>query len=297
MYARRLAEQYDSDSKGQATYNQREPSRRGPNQQRPYYDEDDRDHSFFDDDLPEIGRNIQQGFVETQKRVNGWIHTFRKKIDGEDDEDILPGNFEAGYGQVAGQAELRAQSERADVRHQEERGASATKHGTQRYDADTHGFDEDAFERLALRDDDVPPPRPPRTSSGGKANQDLFKPQPKPPQSGPVDEVDAAERRALLTDQDPDKTKKWQPLTSVAPHPDEDNDPFSLGDNENDKPDDIRKEDTERLKAAARSLVSAGASGDAAEGLRESERSGSVGTRNNEAEELLSGKKNEGYVA
>lgn len=56
MYARRLAEQYDSDSKGQATYNQREPSRRGPNQQRPYYDEDDRDHSFFDDDLPEIGK-------------------------------------------------------------------------------------------------------------------------------------------------------------------------------------------------------------------------------------------------
>jgi len=143
----------------------------------------------------------------------------------------------------------------------------------------------------------VPPPRPPRTSSRGKANQDLFKPQPKPPQSGPVDEVDAAERRALLTDQDPDKIKKWQSLTSVAQHPDEDNDPFSLGDNENDKPDDIRKEDTERLKAAARSLVSAGASGDAAEGLRESERSGSVGTRNNEAEELLSGKKNEGYVA
>ncbi|KAK0886823.1 ubiquitin-binding protein cue5, partial [Friedmanniomyces endolithicus] len=89
LYARRLAEQYDSDTKGQATYNQREPSRRGRNQQRPYYDEADRDHSFFDDDLPEIGRNFQQRFVKTQSRVNGWIYTFRKKSDGEADKDDL----------------------------------------------------------------------------------------------------------------------------------------------------------------------------------------------------------------
>ncbi|KAK0247468.1 ubiquitin-binding protein cue5 [Friedmanniomyces endolithicus] len=271
VYARRLAEQYDSDSKGQATYNQREPSRRGPNQQRPYYDEDDRDHSFFDDDLPEIGKTSNKASWKRKRGSTAGFTPSGRRLTAKTTKTSSQGTSKQG-----------------------ERGASATKHGTQRYDADTHGFDEDAFERLALRDDDVPPPRPPRTSSRGKANQDLFKPQPKPPQSGPVDEVDAAERRALLTDQDPDKIKKWQSLTSVAQHPDEDNDPFSLGDNENDKPDDIRKEDTERLKAAARSLVSAGASGDAAEGLRESERSGSVGTRNNEAEELLSGKKNEG---
>ena len=44
------------------------------------------ERSFFDDELPEIGRNIQQGFFETQKKVNSWITTFKKKIDGEEDE-------------------------------------------------------------------------------------------------------------------------------------------------------------------------------------------------------------------
>ncbi|KAK1092581.1 ubiquitin-binding protein cue5 [Friedmanniomyces endolithicus] len=239
LYARRLAEQYDSDTKGQATYNQREPSRRGRNQQRPYYDEDDRDHSFFDDDLPEIGRNFQQRFVETQSRVNGWIYTFRKKSDGEADKDDLytssKGNSRQGTDKWQGRQNFGpSQSEQMyGLRKSAEQARRSTE--MQRYDADPHEFDEDSFERLALRDDDAPPPRPPRTLSRGKANQDLFKPQPKPLQSGPVDEVDAAERRALLTNQDPDKTKKWQPLTSIAPHPDEDNNPFSLRDDEEDK--------------------------------------------------------------
>lgn len=123
-------------------------------------------------------------------------------------------------------------------------------------------------------------------------NPDLFKSQPKPPQSGPIDEVDAAERN---TSDDP-KAKKWQPLTSVAPHPEDDNDPFSLGDDdEGEKGEDLRKEDSERLKEKARASISAsaGAGAGAGEGglgeaLQESERRGS---KNKEAEELLAGKK------
>lgn len=132
------------------------------------------------------------------------------------------------------------------------------------------------------------PAQPPRTSSRQPANPDLFKPQPKPPQSGPVDEVDAADKTG--------KEKKWQPLTSVAPAPEEDNDPFALGDsdneNENDKSkqEDLRKEDTERLKEKARNSVSAGASGAAGEGLKPVE-SETSGTKNKDAEELLGGKK------
>lgn len=291
MYARQLAEQYNS-APSQHRYNQRVPGRRGPNQQRPRLDDEDREHSFFDDDLPEIGRNIQQGFMETQKKVNNWINNFRKKLDGdEDDEDLYSasrqntnkwqGRHNFGPGQ-------------SDQLHGIRKSAEAQRRSTeaQRYDADPHELGDDEFERLELRDDEVPPPQPPRTSSRVKANPDLFKSQPKPPQSGPVDEVDAAER--ANSGADAGKAKKWQPLTAVAPHPEEDNDPFSLGDDDEDgkeKGEDLRKEDSERLKEKARNSGSAGGSREAGNGLQESERSGSMSVRNKEAEELLSGKK------
>jgi hypothetical protein len=305
MYARQLAEQYNSAPRGsQNYYNQREPGRRGPNQQRPRYDEDEeRQRNFFDDDLPEIGKNIQQGFVETQKKVNNWINNFRKKIDGNDEEEEdLYSSSRAGTRQNTGQWQGRqnfgpSQSEQLyGIRKSAEAQRRSTE--AQRYDADPHELGEEEFKRLELRDDEAPPPQPPRTSSRQKANPDLFKSQPRPPQSGPVDEVDAAERKFSSTGGDPETAKKWQPLTSVAPHPEDDNDPFSLGDDEEeaaaaakDKGEDVRKEDTERLKEQARNSVSAGTSGEAGKGLQESERSGSMSVRNKEAEELLSGKK------
>ncbi|KAK5129319.1 hypothetical protein LTR08_003599 [Meristemomyces frigidus] len=310
MYARRLADQYSNahrgqgQSHGQHSYNQRDPGRRGPNQQRDY-DEDDREHSFFDDDLPEIGKNIQQGFMETQKVVNSWISNIRKKIDGEggdEEEDLYtsstaPSSVGTDRWEKAGSGRQNFGSSQRDqmygirksAEHQQQQGRRSTE--AQRYDADPHELGDDAFERLELRDDEAPPVQPPRTSSRAKANPDLFKSQPRPPQSGPVDEVDAAERRIFASGQDPDKAKKWQPLTSVAPHPDEDNDPFSLGDDEEDvkeKGEEVRKEDAERLKSAAGESVSAGSSGGT---LQEAERSGSVSTRNKEMDELLSGKK------
>lgn len=52
------------------------------------------------------------------------------------------------------------------------------------------------------------------------------------------------------------KASKWQPLSSVEPDPISDNDPFSLGDSEDEretkeKPKDGKLDDTERLKQAA----------------------------------------------
>lgn len=86
-----------------------------------------------------------------------------------------------------------------------------------------------------------------------------------------------------------DKSKKWQPLTSVAPNPEDDNDPFSLGDDDEDKDktEDIRKEDTERLKQAARNSVSAGTDETTQRKPSESD----SGVRNKEAEELLNATK------
>jgi hypothetical protein len=105
-----------------------------------------------------------------------------------------------------------------------------------------------------------------------------------------VDEVDAFDRaNPSSTPNNGGATKKWQPLTSVAPAPEEDNDPFALGDDDDEKTEDLRKEDTERLKSAARASVSVGESGEGAKlkpTLSESEQSG---TKNKDAEKLLSG--------
>jgi len=293
LYARQLAEQYnDAGQRSQNRYNQREPGRRGPNQQRSDYD-DDRDHSFFDDDLPEIGRNIQQGFLETQKKVNSWISNFKKRLDGDADEDDLYSSSQAGSRQNTGEWPGRqnfgpSQSEQLHgIKNLGENRRRSTE--AQRYDADPHEFNEDEFERLELRDDEAPPPQPPRTSSRKGANPNLFKSQPPlPPQSGPVDEVDAADRKLAGKDAgDADKSKKWQPLTSVTPHPEDDNDPFSVGDDEDekDKAEDTRKEDSERLKEAARNIISGPS------GTKPLEESKQVGVKDKEAEELLTGKK------
>lgn len=54
------------------------------------------------------------------------------------------------------------------------------------------------------------------------------------------------------------KASKWKPLSAVEPTPITDNDPFSLGDSEDEKeaskeskPKDTKADDTERLKKAA----------------------------------------------
>ncbi|KAF2717897.1 hypothetical protein K431DRAFT_288138 [Polychaeton citri CBS 116435] len=308
LYARQLAEHYSgSGGNGGQYYNQREPGRRGPNQQRPTYDEEDREHSFFDDDLPEIGKNIQQGFFDTQKKVNSWIMNFKKKLDGEEEEDLYSGSSQQGsrVGTISGESGTAggrkdfgsSQSEQLyGIRksaEQQRRMEERRSMDAQRYDRDPQMIDDDQFQRLELRDEeDQPPPQPPRSSSAKKpTNPDLFKPTPQPPQSGPVDEVDAAERKASNnggsgTSQ---QQKKWQPLTSVAPAPEEDNDPFSVGDddeNQDDKKEDQMKEASERLKNQARQSVSEGGS-NSSKVLAES---GNVGTKNKEAEELLGGK-------
>ncbi|KAK4957507.1 ubiquitin-binding protein cue5 [Elasticomyces elasticus] len=342
-YARQLAEQYSTTahhndphteqpkSRGQAQYNQRVPARRGPNQQRPNHEyeydneqmgqrKDEQERSFLDDDLPEIGKTIQQGFVETQKRVNGWISTFKKRLDGDEDEDedlynsSQPGSRQNTYGggqdsgrggrqnfgssqseQLRGirKAAEAAQAREAPRRSVDAGGRRSTEAG--RYDADPHELDPDEFERLELRDDE-PPVMPPRTSSR-KANPDLFKSTPKPPQSGPVDEVDAFDRTRDGLDNAGGKGgtgRKWQPLTSTAPVPvGEEDDPFSLGDDDEEK-EEVRKEDSDRLKKQASNSISAGSgegvgvAGDGEEKkvLGESERKGSI---NVEAAELLAG--------
>lgn len=144
-----------------------------------------------------------------------------------------------------------------------------------RYDADNRMLSDD-FAQLEMRDNEGPPPR---TSSRPHANPDLFKPTPvSPPQSGPVDEVDALYRNPSPNNQSSQgksSGKKWQPLTSVAPNPEpDDHDPFSLGDSDDEesKTKDTNPADTERLKKAASNKEAAPASAE----LKPAERKGSI---------------------
>jgi hypothetical protein len=87
QYARQLAEHYG----GGGSYAPRSTSQRGRQQTSLKPNEmNDENHSFIDDDLPVIKENLRKGFLDTQNKVNGWITTLKKKIDGEDEEDGSP---------------------------------------------------------------------------------------------------------------------------------------------------------------------------------------------------------------
>lgn len=87
LYARQLAEHYDNVGAYESrTSNQQRQGRSG---QRPSND-DEREYSFIDDELPLIRDNLRQGFFETQTKVNGWLTTLKKRIEDSFDETEEP---------------------------------------------------------------------------------------------------------------------------------------------------------------------------------------------------------------
>ena len=92
LYARQLAEHYENVGAYEARTANRGPGGapvpRGRQQTglRPQ-DDDDREHSFIDDDLPVIKESLRKGFVETQSKVNTWFTNLKKKIDEQFDEE------------------------------------------------------------------------------------------------------------------------------------------------------------------------------------------------------------------
>ena len=85
-YARQLAEHYDNVGAYESRTSNRSRTGRQQQQQRTS-NEEDREYSFIEDDLPAIRDNLRQGFAETQTKVNGWINTLRKRIDDALDEN------------------------------------------------------------------------------------------------------------------------------------------------------------------------------------------------------------------
>lgn len=98
----------------------------------------------------------------------------------------------------------------------------------------------------------------PRRSTRPFANPDLFKPTPSPPagsrkvsfQAGPPELIKSVERKPSPAS----RNSKWEPLSTVEPSPIADNDPFSLGDSDDEldtKAKDGKSDDTASSKPVA----------------------------------------------
>lgn len=142
LYARQLAEHFDNVG----AYENR-TSNRGVNDGRPRaqqqqqgYNQDDREHSFLDDDLPVIRDNLRKGFLETQTKVNSWITTLKKKIDEGFDE-----SEEGQQGQQNQQGQQSQQGRQGQYGQQSRRpGDNSRRSGDyDRYDADPEVLSDD----------------------------------------------------------------------------------------------------------------------------------------------------------
>ncbi|KAI6714426.1 hypothetical protein JHW43_003086 [Diplocarpon mali] len=253
QYARQLAEHYGGGYAPRST-SRGEAPRRQQTGLRPNEHQEER--NFIDDDLPIIKENLKKGFLETQSKVNGWITTLKKKIDGED-EDETP----RYQGYNAGSSNAQYHSRRSN---------DGRRSGDyNRYDADPQVLSDD-FAGMQMKSDGTPV----RRSTRPLANPDLFKPTPAPPkpsdgrkvafQGGLPEEIDNYNSclKPIAKENAPSVSKqsKWQPLSTVDPSPvgETENDPFSLGDSEDEKEPkervggkEIRTEDADRLKKAA----------------------------------------------
>lgn len=272
-YARQLAEHWDNVG----AYEQR-TSNRGPGggrsrQQAPGQGGDqDKEHNFFEDDLPVIQEKLKQGFMETQGRVNSWITTMKKRFDEEfadNDNDQVRPRPQQGQEQFPGPRPGQASRRSGDY---------------ERYDADPQvlsddfagmRFGPDGSESTQLRGNGGRPLltmlAAPIRSERNVHSPDMFRPPPpsKSPRSSDgrkvafrdgADDVYGASPK-LSAEDSGSKTKasKWQPLSTVDPNPINDNDPFSLGDSEDERDakdksggaKEIKLDDNERLKQAA----------------------------------------------
>ncbi|KAL8942847.1 MAG: hypothetical protein Q9211_001210 [Gyalolechia sp. 1 TL-2023] len=298
QYARQLAEHYNGAGAYGAprggSRGRQKPPVAGPqrtNSRRHEAYEEDRERSFIDDDLPVIRDNIKKGFLETQSKVNSWVANLKKKIDGEDGDDFqgLPppaaSAYNTGPPRQSSFGRRSGDNPRRSVDHD-------------RYDADPQVLGDD-FTNLQLRDHDAPPQR----SSRPLANPDLFKPTPAHPQSnpgrrvsfqdGPPEQIGVQQRPTSPPDPTKrpssgasGKSSKWQPLAAVDPDPVADHDPFSLGDSDDEetKKKDRKLEDSNRLEQAAAAAMAGDIGSPGSKKLEPHERAGSMGTRDQEAE-------------
>ncbi|KAL4796518.1 hypothetical protein BDV19DRAFT_361146 [Aspergillus venezuelensis] len=258
LYARQLAEHYNR--RAQPPRGDQEVYRR---QRGPADEAEEREYNFFDDDLPVIRENIRKGFLDTQTKVSSWVANLKKRIDGEEEDE---NNQQAtrGYGE-----ENHGRSRRS--------GDLGRRSGDrERYDADPQILNDD-FSALELRDSEAPPPRPARPL----ANSALYKNSSPSPdrrkvsfQEGPPTEIGSVAESAKPQSPPGGKPSKWQPLSTVEPSPIGENDPFSLGDSDDEKDtkakEPVNTEGNSTAEATPAEPASASKDGDKAESAAKS---------------------------
>ena len=261
LYARQLAEHYDNVG----AYENRTANRGGNDgrqrqgQQGPEWG-DDREHSFIDDDLPVIRENLRKGFFETQEKVNGWITNLKKKIEENFDESEEQNQRQGQPFRRPGESSRRSGDyDRYDADPQ----VLSDDFAGMKFSSDGSKYHEHNMPRQVLT---IPAPmnRP-------MANTGMYKPP--PPSTSPkpsngrrvgfkeeTEEINMYDSSPRVPPKDAapasgTRGSKWQPMSAVEPSPIVENDPFSLGDSEDErethqKPKDDKTDDSERLKKA-----------------------------------------------
>lgn len=300
LYARQLAQHYENVGAYEERTSSRPPRQQtgldpsrifggGGSRGRGQYQEEP-ERSFVDDDLPIIKENLRKGFQETQKTVNTWFQTMKKRFDEEfaDDQHQHQQHQQGRPGQQGGSSRGGRDMGRRSGDYE-------------RYDADPQVLSDD-FAGMKFHNDGTPVHNA-RTSP----NPNVFRPPPpsKSPRPGEERKVSFREEADEIGDvynvspmstgtagtagggaggaaapgagAGASKSSKWQPLSTVDPSPIAENDPFSLGDSDDEKDatgsngnkgaavaaaaaaskpaapaaGEIKKEDAERLRKAA----------------------------------------------
>ncbi|KXJ97138.1 hypothetical protein Micbo1qcDRAFT_155922 [Microdochium bolleyi] len=250
-YARQLAEHYDNVG----AYEDRTSSRsQGPRRQATGLKPNemyDREHSFIDDDLPVIRDNLRKGFQETQKQVNTWFTSIKKKIDDAIDEE-------------AAENERAKQQDKTGNYGRREGESSRRSNDYHRYDADPQVLSDD-FAGIRLHPDGTPIPNRSSSTQGVTRASASVSPRPEGRKvafkegAEDIDAYDASPKVPPKDNASPapsSRQSKWQPLSTQEHNPVTENDPFSLGDSEDEKEtkdtkkEGIKLEDSERLQQA-----------------------------------------------
>ncbi|KAK4189979.1 hypothetical protein QBC35DRAFT_491646 [Podospora australis] len=263
-YARQLAEHFENVGSYEARTSNRgngggrgAPMPRGRQQTglNPQTQEE-REHSFLDDDLPVIKETLQKKFVETQSKVNTWFTDFKKKIDEHFDEQEEERQRQEQQGASSSSFMGRPTRDQAQVRRSAD---------YDRYDADPQLLSDD-FAGMKFHSDGTPVQN--QRAFGGNPN--VFRPPPpsKSPKShdgrkvafsDKVEDIDAysaspPKPEAQDTTAAAGKPSKWQPLSSMDPNPIVEDDPFTLGDSDDERDTkdkkELKSEDAERLRQA-----------------------------------------------
>ncbi|KAJ6264334.1 hypothetical protein Dda_0479 [Drechslerella dactyloides] len=249
LYARQLAEHYggipsDRSRQGRGGRGNYPDERRRQTPQQTGTDEDDRERSFFDDDLPVIRENIRKGFLETQTKVNKFIADMSKKLSGEEEEQqAAAGGLSPRPAGGYRPPQQQHQPQQYPQRYSSRRSGDA-------YDADPELIQGD-FSHLELRDNTEEPRRtrplanpdlfgsataPQGAKSGTKtvafANQsddDLYR----KPAGIPTAASTTAPGSTTAANSNATTGSKWAPLASVEPTP-LTNDPFQLADSDDE---------------------------------------------------------------